>query len=138
VDALLRHLPLDQVDLCFDTGHYAYGGGDAARFIRDHHAAIGYLHLKDVDTGTVASARERQLTFIDALKEYVFSPIGQGAANVPGILDTLVAARFDGWVVVEQDTCEGDATETARQNLTFITDHLDTSGSSAMSGRTPS
>lgn len=138
VDALLRHLPLDQVDLCFDTGHFAYGGGDAERFIRDHHAAIGYLHLKDVDTGTVASARKRQLTFIDALKEYVFSPIGQGAANVPGILDTLVAARFEGWVVVEQDTCEGDATDTARQNLAFITDHLDTTSSSARSGRTPS
>lgn len=133
VNALLRRLDLARVDLCFDTGHYAYGGGDAASFIKDHPNAIGYLHLKDVDTDTVRSARVRELTFIDALKEYVFSPIGRGSANIPGILDTLVAQGFDGWVVVEQDTCEGDATETARQNLAFIRDHL-----SASSGRTSS
>ena len=138
VDALLRYLDLDRSDLCFDTGHFAYGGGDASEFIRHHHDAIGYLHLKDVDTATVASARERGLTFIQALKEYVFSPIGQGSANIPGILDSLVTAGFDGWVVVEQDTCEGDATETARQNLTYIQDRFITMGGCATRGRTPS
>lgn len=135
VDALLGHLDVERADLCFDTGHYAYGGGNAAELIRDHHDAIGYLHLKDVDTATVASARERQLTFIEALQEYVFSPIGHGSADIPGILDTLIASRFDGWVVVEQDTCEGDATETARENLAFIHDHL---SRTSASGRTSS
>lgn len=124
VAALTRHLDLSRVDLCFDTGHYAYGGGDAEAFIRDHRDAIGYLHLKDVDTETLANSRARGLSFIDALREYVFSPIGTGSANIPGILDTLVSTGFDGWVVVEQDTCEGDATETARRNLAFITDWL--------------
>lgn len=138
VAALMRHLDSSRVDLCFDTGHYAYGGGDAAAFIGDHHARIGYLHLKDVDTASVRSARARELTFIEALKEYVFSPIGQGSANIPGILDTLVATGFDGWVVVEQDTCEGDATETARANLAFILDHLTGTDEPASSGRTSS
>lgn len=138
VAALLRHLDLRQVDLCFDTGHYAYGGGDAATFIRDHHAAIGYLHLKDVDTDVVRSARERQLTFIDALKEYVFSLIGQGAANIPDILDTLDSVGFNGWVVVEQDTCEEDATATARQNLAYIRHHLIGGTDPATSGRNAS
>ena len=120
VDALIRHLDSARVDLCFDTGHYAYGGGDAEAFIRDHRDAIGYLHLKDVDTSALADARARGLTFIEALRTYVFSPIGTGSANIPGILQTLVSTGFDGWVVVEQDTCEGDATGTARQNLEFI------------------
>lgn len=124
VDALLRHLDLSRVDLCFDTGHYAYGGGEPATFLRDHLEAIGYLHLKDVDTETVHSARERRLTFIEALKEYVFSPLGKGSADIPAILETLLAGRFGGWIVVEQDTCEGDSTETARENLQFIQDWL--------------
>jgi inosose dehydratase len=138
VDALMQHLDPGRVDLCFDTGHFAYGGGDAAAFINEHLPAIGYLHLKDVDTNTVISARERHLTFIEALKEYVFSPIGQGSANIPGILDTLLSNAFDGWVVVEQDTCEGDATETARRNLAYIQGHITNTSENATSGRTPS
>lgn len=135
VHALLRHLDTSLVDFCFDTGHYAYGGGDAAAFIRDHRDTIGYLHLKDVDTDALADARARGLTFIEALQQYVFSPIGTGSANVPGILDTLVSTAFDGWVVVEQDTCSGDATETARQNLRFITDWLVSHENTVTTGR---
>jgi inosose dehydratase len=120
VDALLQHLDLSRVDLCFDTGHYAYGGGEAAAFIHEHLDAIGYLHLKDVETRVVSSARERKLTFIEALKEYVFSPLGDGSTDIPAILDTLLEGRFNGWVVVEQDTCEGDSTQTAKENFQFI------------------
>jgi inosose dehydratase len=120
LDMLLQHLDQSRVDLCFDTGHYAYGGGEAAPFIREHLDAIGYLHLKDVDTEMVSNARERKLTFIEALKEYVFSPLGDGSADIPAILDTLLEGRFDGWVVVEQDTCQGDSTQTAKENLQFI------------------
>lgn len=120
VSALLSHLDTSIADLCFDTGHYAYGGGEPAHFIRQHVADIGYLHLKDVDTTAVVRARKRNLTFLDALREIVFSPIGTGSADIPAILSVLVENGFGGWVVVEQDTCAGDPTETARDNLAFI------------------
>ncbi len=138
LDALLRHLDTSRVSLCFDTGHYAYGGGNPAEFIRQHVDAIGYLHLKDVDTRAVVDARQRKLSFIDALKEYVFSPLGEGSADIPVILQTLVNAEFDGWTVVEQDTCEGDATATARANRDFIVNRLRTASTAEPSGRTPS
>ena len=120
VEALIDCLDFGAVDLCFDTGHYAYGGGDAAAFIREHHARIGYLHLKDVDPAVLAASRREGLTFIKALKRIVFSPIGEGAADIPSILSVLTAHGFAGWIVVEQDTCAGDATATARANLDFI------------------
>jgi len=120
LDALISRLDRHLVDLCFDTGHYAYGGGNPADFIQKHHEVIGYLHLKDVDERAVAEARQRHLSFLEALKEYVFSPIGTGTADIPAILQVLTDHRFPGWIVVEQDTCEGDATETAKSNLTFI------------------
>lgn len=138
LDALLRRLDRSRVSLCFDTGHYAYGGGDPATFIRCHIDAIGYLHLKDVDTRAVANARQRELSFIDALKEYVFSPLGEGAADIPTILRTLVDADFSGWTVVEQDTCEGDATAIARANRDFIVNWLADTPSTEPSGRTAS
>lgn len=124
VENLLTHLDL-KVDLCFDTGHFAYGGGNPGEFIARHHSRIGYLHLKDVDTDMIMEARARGLTFIDALRHYVFSPIGAGSADIPAILDVLVSNHFQGWVVVEQDTCEGEATSTARHNLDFIKHRLD-------------
>lgn len=124
VVALLAHLDTSVADLCFDTGHYAYGSGDAEQFIREHIDEIGYLHLKDVDTAAVADARTRQLTFLDALREIVFSPIGTGSADIPAILKVLVEHAFDGWIVVEQDTSAGDPTVTARENLAFIQNWL--------------
>ena len=120
VAALLAQLDTSCADLCFDTGHYAYGGGNPAQFIQDNIAKIGYLHLKDVDTDAVVAARARELTFLEALREYVFSPIGTGSADIPAILSVLVENEFDGWIVVEQETSVGDPTETARQNLAFI------------------
>jgi inosose dehydratase len=120
LDALLACLDPHAVDLCFDTGHYAYGGGNAATFIREHSDRIGYLHLKDVDGGVLHRSRKQGLSFIEALKQYVFSPIGDGSADIPSTLDVLTSTSFAGWIVVEQDTCEGDATDTARANRAFI------------------
>jgi inosose dehydratase len=124
VASLIARLDPGIVNLCFDTGHYAYGGGDAASFIREHHQRIGYLHLKDVNPAVLASSREQGLTFIDALRHYVFSPIGEGSADIDAILDVLVSRQYRGWVVVEQDTCVGDSTVTARHNLEYIVNWL--------------
>jgi inosose dehydratase len=120
VDALLAHLDTSLVDLCFDTGHYAYGGGDALAFMRAHPETIGYLHLKDVDAAVLTEAREQGWSFLEALKHVIFSPLGEGAADIPAILTLLDEGGFDGWVVVEQDTCHGDPTLVARQNREYI------------------
>lgn len=120
VDALLEHLDTGIVDLCFDTGHYAYGGGDALAFLQGHIDQIGYIHLKDIDARVLAEAKEKGWSFHDALRHVIFSPLGAGSANIPAALETLTANAFDGWVVVEQDTCNGDPTKVARQNLKFI------------------
>ncbi len=120
VNALATHLEGTQVDLCFDTGHYAYGGGDACAFLIENIASIGYLHLKDVNGGVLAQARHHGWSFLDALRHIIFCPLGEGQAGIPAIVAALVEYRFDGWVIVEQDTCEGDATRNARTNLDTI------------------
>lgn len=118
--ALLEHLDTSLVDLCFDTGHYAYAGGDALAFLRDNLHAIGYLHLKDVDDAVLAEARQEGWSFLEALKHVIFCPLGEGSADIAAILALLSGNRFDNWVVVEQDTCHGDPTAVARQNWDYI------------------
>jgi inosose dehydratase len=120
VDALLAHLDTSLVDLCFDTGHYAYGGGEPLAFMRERLEAIGYLHLKDVDASVLVEAREQGWSFLEALRHVIFCPLGEGSADIPEILKLLSDSGFGGWVVVEQDTCHGDPTMVARQNREYI------------------
>lgn len=120
VAELISRLAGSGVDLCLDTGHYAFGGGDPGKLIDEHPEVIGYLHLKDVSPEVLATARTLQWGFLEALRHIVFPPLGQGSVDVGGIVRSLVDRRYDSYVVIEQDTCEGDPTETARGNLDFV------------------
>lgn len=119
VEALVAGLAGSGVDLCFDTGHYVFGGGDASQFIENHGDAIGYLHLKDVDPEVLSLTRSTGWGLLEALRHFVFPPLGQGSVGVDAILPSLVRAQYDGYVVIEQDTCPSDPTETARANLEY-------------------
>ena len=120
VDELLTRLSGSSVDLCLDTGHYAFGGGDPEQFIKDYSDMIGYFHLKDVDPAVLQLAKTLHWGFLEALRHIVFPPLGQGSVGVGGIVQSLVDRNYDGFVVIEQDTSLGDPTETARANLDFV------------------
>ncbi len=122
LEALLPHLDLDIVDLCFDTGHYAFGGGNALDFLQTHGDAVGLLHLKDVDLQVLEQARHHRWTFQDSLRHYIFCPLGKGGAQIEQTIEHLVRSRFPGYIIIEQDTCEGDQTENARENLVTARD----------------
>jgi inosose dehydratase len=117
---LVDLLPGTGASLCFDTGHYAYGGGDPTEFVIEHSSLIGHLHLKDVDPGILGSARSEGLSFSDALRRVVFCPFGEGMVDIPAVVGALKDAEFDGWVVVEQDTCAGDPTKQAAAHREYL------------------
>lgn len=119
VMALMSLLDPMDVTLCFDTGHFAYGGGDARSFVEANIDAIGLIHLKDVDEAVVAEARVQRWSFLESLENIVFCPLGQGAAEVGEIVRFLSERSFAGHVIIEQDTCAGDATLVAARNLAF-------------------
>jgi inosose dehydratase len=120
VEACANSLKGSPVLLCFDTGHYAFGGGNTVQFLDTHLDAVGYIHLKDVDPSVFREARAHKWSFLDSLRRYIFCPLGEGYADVAGIIRQLVTGRFTGPVVIEQDTCRGDATENARANLQAV------------------
>jgi len=120
IERLLEILDPDLVDLCYDCGHHAFGGGDPLAFVNRHHGRIGYLHLKDVDPAVLARTRERRLGFVGALREFVFCELGQGMVDVPTLIRTMVDHGYRGWVVVEQDTSPRHPTESARANRDYL------------------
>ena len=120
VDRLVSLLPDTGADLCFDTGHYAYGGGDPTAFVHRHRDKIGHVHLKDVDPTVLAQARENGWSFVDALRHVIFSEFGEGTVDIPRIVAELRAAGFVGWVIVEQDTSRRPSTASAAASRRFL------------------
>lgn len=120
VDRLLLETTGDDIDLCFDTGHFAYGGGDPTAFIVEHRDRIGYLHLKDVSETVLADAKRQQWSFLDALRRIIFCEFGDGIVDIPQVIAALRAGGYSGWVIVEQDTSSRPSTESATASRQFL------------------
>lgn len=124
MDTLLERTDPGLVGLCLDVGHLAYAGGDPLQAARQHATRIRYVHLKDVDPDVLAECRREQVSFLDALRRYVFTELGQGCAQVREVVQQLAENGYEGWLVVEQDTSPGDPTETARRSRQFLRTEL--------------
>ncbi|HBY96067.1 MAG TPA: xylose isomerase, partial [Chloroflexi bacterium] len=95
------------VGLCLDTGHYAFGGGNPREALRRYGQRVRYLHFKDVSAARLAEARARGLSFHEAVAAGVFTELGQGVVDFPGLLADLAAHNYEGWACVEQDIVPG-------------------------------
>ena len=91
------------IGLCVDTGHLAAAGADPGVIVATHASRVRHVHLKDVDGALAAQVVAGSLTFADAVRGGMFVPLGAGAVDITGIVDTLEAAGYDGWYVLEQD-----------------------------------
>ena len=108
------------VSWCLDCGHLAYGGGDTLRALERYANRVGYVHIKDVDGQVLQKSRENGWSFAQALKSYIFAPLGEGIARVPEVIDSLRQAGYGGWVVIEQDTTPDDPTKVAAKNRVYL------------------
>jgi inosose dehydratase len=108
------------VSWCLDCGHLAYGGGDNLRALAKYGNRVGYVHIKDVDGQVLHESRENGWSFAQALKSYIFAPLGEGIARVPEVVDALRQAGYTGWLVIEQDTTPDDPTAVAAKNRRYL------------------
>jgi inosose dehydratase len=105
VAALAAKLPETGAGLCLDVGHYLVGGGEPARAIRALGTLVTHVHLKDVDASVLARLRGGELDgFGAAVRERIFTELGNGALDLHGVLSTLDAIGYGGWLMVEQDS----------------------------------
>ena len=105
VEALASRLPDTGAGLCLDVGHYLVGGGEPVRAIRKYGSLVTHVHLKDVDPAVLARLRTREIDgFSAAVRERIFTELGNGALDLHGVLATLEALDYGGWLMVEQDS----------------------------------
>jgi inosose dehydratase len=115
----------DLVGLCFDTGHYALGGGDPAEGITRYADRIWHVHFKDFDPSVLDRADDEGWGYQQMIGQGVFSELGQGNVDFAAVLSALREIDYDGWIVVEQDVLPGmgspkDSASRNRQYLRHI------------------
>lgn len=92
------------IRLCLDTGHLLIGGTDPLQLARQVPDRIAHAHLKDVDANLAAEVQAGKLTYTDAVRHGMYTPLGDGDVDIAGIVTALRSNGFDGWFVLEQDT----------------------------------
>lgn len=129
-DDISRVLDSCDVTFCLDTGHMAFGGQDPVEFAKTAMDRVGHVHLKDIRLDMVAPVLRREVSLMAATQAGVFTPLGQGDVDILGVVQTLEAAGYRGWYVIEQDTAitggfpdEGEGpVEQVSESLKYLTD----------------
>jgi len=117
---LLNATDASLVGWCLDCGHLAYGGGHTLRMLEKYGHRVGYVHIKDVDGKILQKSHEEGWSFHDALRRFIFTPLGEGVVDIPAVVRALQDHQYDGWLVIEQDTTPQNPTDVARENRLYL------------------
>ncbi|HOJ60990.1 MAG TPA: TIM barrel protein [bacterium] len=122
IERFLELTDPDRIGLCFDTGHYTYGGGGALEGLKTHWDRIWHVHFKDCHPLVAAEARAQEWDYFAAVQHGVFCELGKGSVDFPAIVQELRARNYEGWIVVEQDVLPGMGTplDSARRNRAYL------------------
>ena len=105
VAALADRLAATGAGLCLDVGHYLVGGGDPVDAIGRYGELVTHVHVKDVDPAVLARLRAGELDGLGgAVRERIFTELGNGALDLGGVLGALDRIGYSGWLMVEQDS----------------------------------
>ena len=108
-DDVDRVLAGSAIPLCLDTGHLLIGGTDPLELAKAVPHRIAHTHLKDVDAALAAKVQSGAVSYTDAVKAGMYTPLGTGDVDIAGIVSVLRDNGFDGWFVMEQDAILDDA-----------------------------
>lgn len=91
------------VNLCLDTGHVAYYGGDTLDLIRSHPDRIRYVHLKQVDPQIRRRVHAEGLGFAPAVRLGVMCEPPAGDPQMAPVVTALEQLDREIYCIVEQD-----------------------------------
>lgn len=102
-EQIIQLLNETDVNLCLDTGHHDYAGGDSVAFMKKYHERIPYLHIKNCDMKVKEKMIENDWPFAKAVAEGVMCEPELGEVDMEEFFQVLKNIDYEGWVVVEQD-----------------------------------
>ena len=103
IERLLESTNPEWVNLCFDTGHIAYYGGDCLELIEKYPDRIGYLHLKQVNPQIVEQVLDKDLSFPEAVRMGAMIEPPLGVPDMPPLLEAVAGLGRDVEGIIEHD-----------------------------------
>lgn len=110
IDRIFKATDPKYVNLCLDTGHIVYGGGDPIEMVRKYPERITYVHIKSFDVAISKRAHEEDWPFGEAVAKGAAVRPPAGAPDMKQLVDALAELDRDIYCVCDQDCypCEPD------------------------------
>ncbi len=108
-DSVLRLLETCDVPLCLDTGHLLIGGMQPAELLALAADRVSHVHLKDVSAQVAARVSSEAISYLEAVRAGLYTPLGAGDVDIAGVVRALQQAGYSGWYVLEQDAALASA-----------------------------
>jgi inosose dehydratase len=93
----------EYVNLCLDTGHVAYYGGDCVELITKYPERVGLVHLKQVNPQIVQQVLDKDIPWVEAVRMGAMTEPPLGVPDMPAVLDALGGLNRDVVAIVEHD-----------------------------------
>ena len=103
IERFLEGTDPQYVNLCLDTGHLSYCGGDNLALIESHPERVVYTHLKQVDAAVLEKVNEEKMTWAAAVQLGVMQEPPGGVPDLSQVLTALEGLGRPIFGIVEQD-----------------------------------
>jgi inosose dehydratase len=122
IDRLMENTDPTLLSLLYDTGHLAFSGEDWLAVLDKYMPRIGHVHLKDMRNAVHKKAVKNNWSFLQSVKEGVFTVPGDGNIDFVPVFKALKKAKYSGWWVVEaeQDPAKANPLEYALKARSYI------------------
>ena len=78
-----------KVKLIYDTGHAVFAGIDPVALLEKYASRVAHVHLKDVRKSVFAKVKKENMSFLNAVREGVFTVPGDGMIDYKPIFKVL-------------------------------------------------
>lgn len=103
IDRLMANTDPDKVSLLFDTGHLVFSGEDPLVIFKKYQDRVFHIHFKDIREDMLRQVKEEKLSFLQGVKNGVFTVPGDGMIDFRPIWELIDASGYEGWIVVEAE-----------------------------------
>lgn len=108
IASLMKRTSPELLGLCFDTGHFRFGGGkDPLEIMDTNYDRIWHVHFKDFAPQVAEQAAVNGWDYFESVKNGVFCELGKGNVDFNAVSSFLAKRQYNGWIVVEQDVLPG-------------------------------
>ena len=96
-------ITITDLGLLLDTGHLLFSGGDPLAVYKKYSNRVNHIHCKDIRQEVLRGALNKDLSFLDAVLDGVFSVPSDGCIDFESLFKQIFKTNYHGWLVVEAE-----------------------------------